>query len=801
MVSPEEITKTAKVIVPENWDNNRKGIFWEKLVADLLRKRGWVVNERIKFTGMEIDCLAENPEIHQKAYIECKFFHKKLIDSDVVDRLLGKAGRRDVEFAYLFCTTEPGAEAKGIIYEENEKNKKDSSRKPRLVFVSPEDIAKMFMDLKGIELPELSKNNIGKVKFLTLLISPEQILWVAEEIENGEPHKAIIFPTSPQDKINLSELSSDFSRLNLWQGLEIIDGAKIKNKISHKSHSVSEIDKEVVSPIGVAESFEHYQRPCRPQDFVGRCSLREKFWDFLKNVRNGKTSTRIVCFSGNSGLGKSSLVLRLAEDCSQKKYKDSFYLYHIDVRSAKGALFVVSAIRSAIQKAIDDEFIEIPDHTVLIESTEQPLLSSQSIRLAIEKLQSSRRVLIIFFDQFEEIFTKESLLCVYELFEKIAHEFDSLKGNIVLGFCWRTGISMPDGHKAYHLWHGLKDKRLELGVKDFSQEESLNLLKQFDKYLNQRRKPLERKLKKWLLEYCPGFPWLLRKVLGDIYDQTLNESEIIPGRQVDIKELFDKDLEMYITTGEQASCLRYIAKYSPVSMNEVIEKFGISTIQCLEEHRLVIRTGFNYTIYWDIFREYILEEKVPTIPLSYRPRNRIPTVLEIFKLITQAGTKGIKMTELVSRTKQKKPTVKSIVLDLQNFGLVTCQKDNIKAQPDLVNAVDDRVAAHLARQLEEHIVIREVYEQLKPGKIMTLWGFQKIVAKAYSIEDNDNKKTTQDYASRMLSWFLFAGLLEKQQKQRILRPVGEGKQKGKSLDCVLSSSKEDAELPLLKLLS
>jgi hypothetical protein len=80
-------------------------------------------------------------------------------------------------------------------------------------------------------------------------------------------------------------------------------------------------------------------------------------------------------------------------------------------------------------------------------------------------------------------------------------------------------------------------------------------------------------------------------------------------------------------------------------------------------------------------------------------------------------------------------------------------------------------------------------------------GFQKIVAKAYSIEDNENKKTTQDYASRMLSWFLFAGLLEKQQKQRILRPVGEGKQKGKSLDCVLSSSKEDAELPLLKLLS
>jgi len=65
------------------------------------------------------------------------------------------------------------------------------------------------------------------------------------------------------------------------------------------------------------------------------------------------------------------------------------------------------------------------------------------------------------------------LFCVYELFEKVAHEFDSLKESIVLGFCWRTGILMPDGHKAFHLWHELKDKRLELEVKDFSQEESL----------------------------------------------------------------------------------------------------------------------------------------------------------------------------------------------------------------------------------------------------------------------------------------------------------------------------------------
>src|SRR5919202_769821 len=291
MITPEQITKKAKVIVPEHWNNNRKGKFWEQLVADLLRKQGFRVEQRLKFIGMEVDCLAYNPKTHQRAYIECKF-QKKLIDSDIVDKMLGKAGRLEVNFAYLFSTSEAGSDARGVIYEEDEKNKKNPDRKPRLIFVSPEDVAQLFMDIKGIALPDLTKKNIGCVKILTLLISPEQILWVAEEIERDEPCRAIVFPTSDETKINIDELCADLSRLNLWQGIEIVEGNQVSIKADRQAASVLEIDKDVVSPIGVAESFEHYQRPCRPQDFIGRPGLREKFWDFVKNVRNGKALTR-----------------------------------------------------------------------------------------------------------------------------------------------------------------------------------------------------------------------------------------------------------------------------------------------------------------------------------------------------------------------------------------------------------------------------------------------------------------------------------------------------------------------------
>ena len=259
---------------------------------------------------------------------------------------------------------------------------------------------------------------------------------------------------------------------------------------------------------------------------------------------------------------------------------------------------------------------------------------------------------------------------------------------------------------------------------------------------------------------------------------------------------------MYVTTGEQVGCLRYIAKHSPVPMNEVIDKFGNTVIKCLEDNRFVIRAGFNYTIYWDIFCEYILEDKVPIIPLSYRPRNRIHTVLEIFKLVAKEKSQKISLPKLLNRAKPKKQTVQSVLWDLQHFCLVTWQSDLIEVNPVLENAGDKEIAEYLAKQLEEHIVIREIYDQIKHGKPMTSLGFQNFLAEAYSFESRASKTTIRDYASRMLSWFLFAGLLEKQGNQQIIIPVGEGKQKGKALDCILSNSKQDQEEPpLLKMLN
>ncbi|NET41256.1 restriction endonuclease [Okeania sp. SIO2B3] len=784
MVNDRDVTTKFKVIVPKDWSKKNKGDFWENTVANLFRQQRWEVCERISFTGSEIDVLAKKIETNEKAFIECKFYAKGTISAEVIQKIWGKADIEDCNRLFLACTSEFGQDAKGVIERVKEKYKDPKYAGVRAEFWGPEKLAEVFMDIKSIKLPDWNKYNIGKVNTATLLVTPLQNFWVVEEIgKEGTPVRAIICPTKEDEVIkNIERLESDLKNHDLWSGIQIIDSNTIQKESLNKSTaSTVKSTLEVVSQMGKADSFDDYSRPCNPNYFVGRENLRKQFWEFVKNVKYSQTSTRIITFSGNSGLGKSSLMLRLEKECFNQD-NNNFYLYQVDVRSAQGPLFVLSAIQKAIQKSIEDGFINLPDHQVEFGSVEQPLFNNSSLKKIIELLKSENRVIIIFFDQFEQLFTKESLFCVYERFQKLAYEIDELKENIILGFCWRTGIMIPDGHQAYHLWHNLEDKIYNLGVEKFGQKESKELLKQFNKLKGDT-------LKKWLIENCHDLPWLLKKTCSHISKEPKLKSSLTS--QIDIKKrikkLFDQDVDK-CTAPEQQKCLKYLAENTIIDKTELVDKFGYDTVKYLEENRLIISSGMNYTIYWDLFREYLAEGKLPEIHLDfdYRPKNMIDKPLEIFDLIASKGATGIKYTEILNLKNQiKQSTLKNIRDDLQRLGLVEYKSPILKINSDLLGKTssDSEIANYLANILHEHIVIKEIYQNNKPGSIMTVYKLHKIIANLYNLSvNNRNNRTVNHYFTRMISWFCFAGLLEKGSGNNIKIPNGTSKQKGKRKD-------------------
>jgi hypothetical protein len=706
-----------------------------------------------------------NLDTRQRAFVECKFVRDPL-SANVIDLIIGKALRKNVAFAYLFSTAPLGKEAKGVIDELRESPPPNS---PTLAFVDPETMAEMFIDIYKAE--PLSKTEIvnQNISQASLIILPDKDpFWVLEEHRDGIPERAIIRPIKKPLLISRETIEKIFHENNLYQGLKLF--FEDDSKLPKENQIVILESEETVAVVAEADSLDDY-RPCRPEYFVGRNSIQQEVWKLLENVRQGTTKTRILALSGPSGFGKSSIVLKLADRFKNIRWKNKFYLFPVDARSAKGPLFVAKAIKAAFQSAIDTGFVSTPFSPVEIESTEE-ILQSRSIQKILSELSKSKRVLLVFFDQFEELFTKDELLPTFNAFKRLAFEANAEGANLVIGFSWRTGITFSDDNPAYHVWHELSDLRAALILDEFLGSESTQLVGQFERALGKKMVP---PLRRRLLEQGQGMPWLLKKLCIHVYHEIKHgvRQEDLVTRRLNARSLFDEDLQPL--TESQTHCLKFIAENSPADMLEVFEYFDKETVNRLYNNRLIVRAGQKYAVYWDIFRDFLVDGIVPAIPWTYVPQVALSIVVRAFLLLKDEGPADIE--ELSNRLSYATSTVTNLMSDCQNF-LLTNRAPNGKynIREELANADIPDIAFHFQKQMKEHVVVQSFLSALRPGYEMELQEFKDLVKKAYS-PVSLKSKTLEVYVNRFLPYLRFTGLLE-YKDGKVRRPTANGKEFG-----------------------
>ncbi len=758
-----EIKKSVRLLVP---GKSNDGTFLENVAGSLLKRQRYNVVERVRFTGMELDLIADHVDTSQRIFVECKFVHDPL-SANVIDLIIGKAVRKNIETAYLFSTAPLGKEAKGVM---DELKREQSLGAPKFAFVGPEDIAEMFVDIYDAEpdLPEESK--IASIASATLILTPQlPPFWVLEEHQNGIPQRAILQPVKDNVDLKIEEINNLFEENSIYQGLELV----YANLAKDASYTEKSDIEEIVTLVPVADSLDDY-RPCKPEHFVGRHDVQKNIWDFFELVRQNRTNTRILALSGPSGFGKSSVVLKLAERFRNQKWMNKLYLYPIDVRSAKGPLFVAKALKTAIQTAIDDGFIQTPPINITIESTES-FLRSESIQLALNSLQTNKRVLVVFFDQFEELFTKEELLPTFETFKKLAFEVHGAQANLVIGFSWRTGITLSDDNPAYHMWHDLKDLRKGIVLSEFKSGESSQLLTQFERELSEKLLP---PLRRRLLEQGQGLPWLLKKLSIHIYREIMTgtQQEDLLSRRLNIKSLFEEDLEPL--TKLEIKCLHYVAERSPVDMADVIDSFDQAIVNRLYNRRLIVRAGQKYAVYWDIFRDYLVDGTIPAIPWTYVPQTSISAIIRAFDILKEEGP--LDLAGLSNELGYKESTGMNIITDLQNLLLSNRDGNGMyQIRHELRETDWSDVAGFLVEQMKEHVVMQSIYNRIDPGERLPMDEFRQVIAESY-VAANLGQDSINIYLNRLLPWFRFVGLLNYSEfEDCIIRPQGVGDEFGK----------------------
>jgi hypothetical protein len=737
---------SIEIATPTEASEKEKGDLLEKLSAEFMKTQGYDVETQIRITASELDLLCKHPVNRKTVYVECKAY-RNTISAEVLTKLLGTVDFNHYTEGWLISTGPFGKDAKGF---QTKWENKPSEESQKLSLYTPDRVienlirARVIKPVPQEEAEKLIKNpdNLGS---WMLVVTPYGKHWTMTCLGSGVPEGVLVFSATTGELVEDSLLLRNISRTDT--SLRNLDFSYV-NRIRTK---VEDIQPNKVVEVQYGDSWADY-RPARPQDFVGRLEAQQTIIHFFDDVRSKKTRTRVIAITGDSGMGKSSLISKVRERVTNKRYKNSFFIYAVDVRAAKNDSYILSALLTCLQEAAKNGFGDKDVAHLKITSFTEPL-ESPSIRQYIESLERNKQVVCLVFDQFEELYSKPNLFSVFETAQRLFLSVTSAGSNLVLGFAWKSDSTVQQNHPAYFMWHSLGDQRLPIELKRFRYDEASKAITLLEKEVGEK---LSSNLRRQLLENTQGYPWLLKKLSIHIYTQIksgVSQSELIENA-LDVESLFKSDLQN-LTSAERAS-LQHIAENAPADWVEVVEMAGNDVLRALINKRLVIRSGDKLTVYWDIFREYLVSKKVPSIPLTYLPTYQsLNTVL----MVAQQLSKETSVTyESLSKSAHiKVSTVTNVVHDLIMFGVAKGEYSIAKLDEGVESSDPENILKRIRQTLASHAVTLNL-RKLERGT--TIKESEMIdILKGINPTAPHGEKTWKIYADRILNWLTATGYI------------------------------------------
>jgi len=716
-----------------------KGDFFEDLLRKVMETQRYRVTQQIRFTGTEIDLLCEHMDRpHDTALVECKA-RANIVAADIKTFAYDVVVSKRAEYGFFVHTSEIIHEAAGMVHELRERYPK------QLIFWGPDKIIELLEHCQLIApLTESPQKDVLMPSKRILLYTYLGRFWVTIFTNGVIPtHYHVADASNASNKID-DETTKWISNIDELQGLSRIDSTRtpaiIKPILTFDS----------VAEIQEAEQWDDY-RPVGAKFFVGRKDIRHRLYQFIRAPLTGASSRRIFFVEGKSGWGKSSLIAELRARSRNKRNRNLFYILAVDSRSANTSEFVSLAVAKLVTGAATNGFIPTKFSDINITSAYDTLASSEMQNL-LSWLKENKRVLVIIFDQFEDLFRKEDL---FRTFHKFMLDVHDQQGHFIVGFSWKSEINIPIDNPAYGLWQQARNLAEIFRLDEFLGYEVDRVLRQLEQFSGHR---LPADLRRRLKESSQGFPWFTKKLSIHCYHQMQKGAtpEDLVDQNLNVKVLFDEDMESIFP--DEARALKLIAKRgyegNPLDVAEVDDKIQEQEINSLLGKRLIVRSGVKYNVYWDIFRDFLVEGKAPILGESFLLRQYpAPCVRTLGFLLNKAPCKIEHVMTEAEPIRVKKGTLLNWVRELRHLGAVTKVEGRYLLRPS-IKSLDD-FKTYMNERLNSHIVVRSLRNV--SADIVT----QDHVINA--LRENFKgygfaQKTWATYANYLIAWLRYSGI-------------------------------------------
>ena len=393
-----------EVIKSQDGAQNEQGNVLENTAIELLRIRGYKVQTQLRMTGVELDLLCHDDVSGKTIYVECKAYNEKNLPAEEIYSLIGKVNAKRYTEGWLICTGQLTKDAKGAVEEIEGKNQ--GNREP-VCFYTSERIIDALTSAQIILPPPfhyLSQRNIMNYTLgeWILVISSYGKFWATTVLYDGIPKYYMLFSAKDGILVTNEDL---FSRLKTTNFSLAKYDSWLPKIIPNKP-----LTSKPIVEVEIGEKWSDY-RPARPEHFVGRKKSLQDLLHFFSDVKKKKTTTRIFAIKGDSGIGKSSLIAKLRDYAINSYKPNNLFLYAVDVRAANDSSYIFASLVQGLQNAQKSGFgSNIP---IEVTNASNPI-DSDSIKKFLYECSKKKQLIILVFDQFEELYSKSALYSVFQ---------------------------------------------------------------------------------------------------------------------------------------------------------------------------------------------------------------------------------------------------------------------------------------------------------------------------------------------------------------------------------------------------